>query len=104
MPSYIEPEEPPDEGSGGQIQKRSLITSALCTTKPGGGAWTKAALNALVDVHVAVDYKAGVNAARFGVSELWIEVFGEAGGVRCIEVSTSTPGLVSRIATMPSTG
>lgn len=65
------------EGAG--LDASDVIATALVTTKPGGGAWTKEALDGLTGVKVCLDYLAAEEWGDLYVSEMWIEVHGVIG-------------------------
>lgn len=56
------------------------VTTGSITTKPGGGAWTPADVNALEDVALRLTYAAGTEFLDLTVAEFLIEVHGPIGG------------------------
>lgn len=64
---------------GDALDPYYVVTSAQSTTKPGGGAWTIEALEALTDLSLAYDTDSAHLWADLHVQELWVEVYGRIG-------------------------
>lgn len=79
VPPFVDLEAPWIGGAGKYVSLH-LRSSADLTTKPGGGAWTWADVNALVDVGVEVDYSlTGGEVGGVLLGEVWVEVYGPEG-------------------------
>ena len=70
------------------------VSTGNITTRPGGGAWTAADVNALVDVALRLTYAAGTEFLDLTVAEFLIEVHGQIGSA---PVVISVPQKMGRL-------
>jgi hypothetical protein len=82
-----------------------LLTSGNQATKPGGGAWTRADVNALVDMKVEVDMSLdALENATLRISEMWLEVYGPLGAQQDAVSLRQASGAARLTLQTPTTG